>query len=72
MAQNIILTKQQRVALKCVFDRGPIYLTERDARHDIRQSYRQFRRAVVPGFDCIMVPWCGMWLGVERDGHTHS
>lgn len=21
---------------------------------------------------CIMVPWCGMLLGIERDGYTHS
>lgn len=21
---------------------------------------------------CIMLPWCGMWLGIETDGHTHS
>lgn len=21
---------------------------------------------------CIMVPWCGMWLGIETDGYTHS
>jgi hypothetical protein len=22
--------------------------------------------------DCVMVPWCGMWIGIERDGYTHS
>jgi hypothetical protein len=21
---------------------------------------------------CIMVPWLGMWLGIEPDGYTHS
>jgi len=21
---------------------------------------------------CVMLPWCGMWLGIEPDGHTHS
>jgi len=21
---------------------------------------------------CIMVPWCGMWLGIEPDGWTHG
>jgi hypothetical protein len=35
-------------------------------------SYLQFRRAVQPGWDCVMVKWCGMWLGIERDGYTHS
>jgi hypothetical protein len=35
-------------------------------------SYLQFRRTVQPGWDCVMVKWCGMWLGIERDGYTHS
>jgi len=35
-------------------------------------SYLQFRRAVQPGWDCVMIKWCGMWLGIERDGYTHS
>lgn len=41
-------------------------------------TYRQFRRTVVPaaggycGENYILVPWCGMWLGIETDGHTHS
>lgn len=35
-------------------------------------TYRAFRRTVQPGPDCIMVPFAGMWLGIERDGYTHS
>ncbi len=35
-------------------------------------SYRKFRRTVVHGYDCIMVPYYGMWLGIEKDGYTHS
>ena len=35
-------------------------------------SYLKFRRTVQPGWDCVMVKWCGMWLGIERDGYTHS
>jgi len=39
-------------------------------------SYRQFRRTVQGPLyrsdPCIMVPWCGMWLGIEADGYTHS
>jgi hypothetical protein len=35
-------------------------------------SYLQFRRTVQPGWDCAMVKWCGMWLGIEKDGYTHS
>lgn len=37
-------------------------------------TYLQFRRTVQFAFysDCAMVQWCGMWLGIERDGYTHS
>ena len=38
-------------------------------------QYRRFRKTVQPYFDgsgCIMVPWHGMWLGIEKDGYTHS
>ena len=35
-------------------------------------SYLKFRRTVQPGWDCVMVKWCGMWLGIETDGYTHS
>jgi hypothetical protein len=37
-------------------------------------QYRKFRDTVVPylGDDCIMVPRWGMWLGIERNGYTHS
>jgi hypothetical protein len=37
-------------------------------------QYRRFRRTVKPFFGdtCIMVPYAGMWLGIEQDGYTHS
>ena len=35
-------------------------------------TYREFRRTVQQGYDCLMVKWCGMWLGIETDGYTHS
>jgi hypothetical protein len=38
-------------------------------------TYRQFRKKVQPMF-CgdggVMIHWCGMWLGIEEDGYTHS
>lgn len=37
------------------------------------QTWEEFTVKVVPEFGsggCIMVPWCGMWLGIETDGHT--
>lgn len=36
-------------------------------------SYLAFRRSAFVAFgDCVMVPWCGMLLGIEPDGHIHS
>jgi hypothetical protein len=60
-------TRQQIEAFKSIYDRpldnGPAAPT-----------YLQFRRTVRPaiGLDCYMVEWCGMWLGIETDGYTHS
>lgn len=55
------LTRQQREALyrKWVQDSQGL-------------TYRQFRKTVQSGYDCIMVKWCNMWLGIENDGYTHS
>ena len=41
-------------------------------QNDQGLTYLQFRRTVLPGFDCAMVLWCNMWLGIELDGYTHS
>jgi hypothetical protein len=37
-------------------------------------TFLAFRRTAAPlfGDDCILVPWCGMWLGIETDGYCHS
>ncbi len=35
-------------------------------------TYSQFRRTVEAGCGCIMVLWCGMWLGIEPDGYAHT
>jgi len=57
----MVLTRLQREALKRTWLR------------DTQQiSYREFRRGVLPGSGCVMVRWCGMWLGIEPDGYTHS
>ena len=60
-------TRAQRLALSRIWHRRiwgkPNHLT-----------YREFRKTVVPyvGGGCVMVPWAGMWLGIEEDGYTHS
>lgn len=75
----LTLTKEQRHALKRVYDRCLL-----DANHDRINpgdpwtpiTYRQFRRAVQPIFPitdrAVMIHWCGMFLGIEPDGYTHS
>jgi hypothetical protein len=60
----LTLTKAQRTALHKLWQRNTQDLT-----------YRQFRKTVQPYFGgdpCVLVPWCGMWLGIEHDGYTHS
>lgn len=55
-------TKQQRAAICRLYQRDP----------DGSANYRAFRRRVVPGYDCLMIQWCHMWIGIEPDGYTHS
>lgn len=82
------ITKAQRKALKRVYDRTPLYDASymsgnaagwqnrpySEATHGgaKRKTYREFRKSVVHSFGCLMLPWCGMWLGIESDGYTHS
>lgn len=78
----LLLTRQQRIALKAVFDRQPLYVkpdgTMSGWAHWPRATYRQFRRTALPLVQTssiapvVMVPWCNMWLGIEPDGYTHS
>ena len=37
-------------------------------------SYLQYRRLAFNSASqgCVMLQWCGMWLGIEPDGYTHS
>lgn len=68
-------TKEQRQALKEIWSRTIAYQvidgdTVVNGRNPL--TYRQFRATVIPGLGYIMVPWAGMWLGIEPDGYTHS
>ena len=62
-------TRKQREAMFEVFRRG-----RTDFAGGSNPAYRAFRRTcqVVYHMGCIMVPWRGMWLGIEPDGYTHS
>ena len=57
------MNKAQQIALKRVYDRTPLGM-----------SYLQFRRIATYDrlLECVMVEWCGMVLGIETDGYTHS
>ena len=57
-----VLTREQRTALKSVYDRD----------WDKPETYLKFRRTVYYGWDCIMVPFVNMQLGIEDDGYIHS
>ena len=61
------ITKAQRQAMYRVWKRtcGSGYLGT--------VPYREFRKQALPGPDkCVMIAFAGMWLGIERDGYTHS
>jgi len=66
------LTREQREALKRVFDRGPIMAPALPGWRERAMTYLQFRRQAYSVDDCLMVAWNGMWLGIEPDGYTHS
>jgi hypothetical protein len=70
-------TRAQRVALMEVYNRVPLnYRLQPRQRGERTITYREFRRwcrKAGSGLDyCVVVPWCGMLLGIESDGHTHS
>jgi hypothetical protein len=57
------LTRQQREAVRAKYNLD----------NQGFKTYLQFRRSRVhQGWDCIMVQWCGMWVGIERDGYAHT
>jgi hypothetical protein len=69
----ITLTKAQRQALKRVYHRAVKAYAMGPERFGVHfMSYRAFRRKVEPGPGCVLIPFAGMWLGIEPDGYTHS
>ena len=69
------ITRKQREAILRVYNRTPICAPNNRAvtcQHETPLTFRQFRKTVVQGYDCLMVQWCNMWLGIEKDGYTHS
>jgi len=78
----LVTTREQRIALFKVFQRDfPNWLSPywRRSRGELVRvpsyQWRRFRRRIAPSFDgsgCVMLHWKGMWLGIEKDGYTHS
>jgi hypothetical protein len=69
----MLLTKEQRKAIHRVFLRKYPFINELRAE-DQRGLYRRFRRQAISaiGGECVMIPYANMWLGIEKDGYTHS
>ena len=65
------ITKPQQTALARLVARDADRAKD-DDRSPTWPNYRTARKAVHGGYDCIMIFWCGMWLGIEKDGYTHS
>ena len=58
-------TRKQREALLRLYRRNT----------SDHESYLSFRRSLmfsVPAGDYVAVMWCGMYVGIETDGHTHT
>lgn len=68
----IMTTKDQRKAIARVFSRRDPMPEHSSNRREWFQRYREFRKTAQGGPGCIMIQWCGMWLGIESDGYTHS
>ena len=41
-------------------------------RYTTNETFHEFLNRATLGYDYIMIEWCGMWLGIETDGHAHS
>lgn len=36
------------------------------------KTFKDFCKKVSPANDYIALAWCGMYIGIEKDGHAHS
>ena len=79
------LTEAQSAALERLWTRDQDTVTsnrdyEREQATQLPASYTTaswpnrdaMLASVQHGYDCVMIQWRGMWLGIETDGYTHS
>lgn len=60
--EGLLITRAQWESIKRKYSQSPS-----DA-----ETFQVFCDRVQSCGDYIMMPWCGMWLGIEADGYTHS
>jgi len=80
MSTPIIIALEAHVAAdRLLADVPPMNLTQMNSLYrkfnqdaDGSETFLAFLIRVQLGYDCLMIKWCGMWLGIETDGHTHS
>lgn len=71
----IITTRAQRLAIKRIYDRQPIYVSKVAEAMKQRVPYKRFRKSVMGTLamdGAVIVNWAGMWLVIETDGYVHS
>lgn len=56
-------TEEQIAAIKTLFERNP------DGANTLEEFEDRFNWCI-GGY--VGGPWCGMHIGIENDGHTHS
>lgn len=64
------LPREQRHAIWRLFKRGD----NQPRGQGYQGTFREFieRADFEVCGDAVLIHWCGMWLGIERDGYTHS
>jgi hypothetical protein len=77
--QGAPMTPEQEKALREIYDRGPVPHMDKSpldgqwVRSGRDATFEEFVATSAPAIDgCVMVPWCGMYLGIEKDGYVHS
>ena len=61
----IEMTSEQTIALEKLYSRSS----------DGCATFEEFEQRAQPmigGDGCIIVGWCGMFVGIEADGYTHT
>ena len=58
-------TRAQREALSKLYSRDT-------SGHENYLSFRRSLMFSVPAGDYVAVMWCGMYVGIETDGHSHT